>query len=720
MAQEIQKQTIIPESKRKGYLHESLGPNYEPGPVTVSTWKGGREENQDAFFSLPVMFRDYLKQNERNGLLALSAAGYELVIVADGIGGHSKGGEASSRLTREVVGEFISQLSDFYRQITHRSLDLSSPEQIQKFVKETLFSHLPSLLRHAIVEGNKSIRDIPGYEEVTKKPGSTIVATFFDRNTNRHVIANVGDSRAQRITNRGKIKPITQDHSPIQRMYRAGDLTEEEARNNPRRNELDRSLNGQDIGKPHDYIDIFSVQLKPGEALILNSDGLEELSRAEIEKVIKETRREDTSIDRALVAAVDRKQLLALAEKMEFSGLFTGEEVMDIFRENEHKIKNSELAGILFEKIEIARREAIYQELKSINVASWAEKDLWAEKLKNGDLSADAIINEVQRLVDEGIVKKVDVNHLLNGKRFRRIEGYNHDNITVITIGEVKQSLRNEFANTAHSILDSARSLLKGNDNKYKGSDSITVPHEQGSSNFEKISSTKKAKKLLKKLKEKYFAAGLTSENINTQSSEGKTNPIIEQSVQDLLTIFGSKNKNLLFKLGLLKSAKKDRGGLSLWWGESINRQRNETSDNQIAISDLEARIETNKKEEKRFEDQVFEYLFIKYGSYDSKNINNDDHSFIEKIYQNVINIRSVRADLERELEELKEKVEKDAISNQLSIDHLSFNPKRKKQVKESLERMIARTEDENDVREIREALQKHLHTLEQNTWKPF
>lgn len=709
-------------SQREKFTHETLGPDYKPGPLSVTTWKGGREENQDAFFSFAVMPESYCAPNEKENLKALSAAGYELAIVADGMGGHQSGAEASQVLTKEAMSVFVREFATYYEQVIQKPLASSSPAEIQQFIRDKMAANLPSLLRYAIVEANKKIAEVTGYAEAFKKPGSTLVATFFDRNTNKHVIANVGDSRAQKITSRGKLEQVTEDHSPVQRLLKMGSITEEAARNHPQRNVIDRSLSGQEIKKPAEYIDVFTVELKPGEVLILNSDGLEVLSRAEIEKVIKEAKQAGVTIDRALVGAVDRKQFLALSREMVNSGLFAEKDIKAIVEGNAGK-SIMELAKILLEKAEAARREAIFEELNSREITGWPDAKDIARKLKDGSINPDEVIDMASNLVFSGSVNGADVNHLLNGKRFRKIEGYHHDNITVVTIGEVKNDLGNELLNRVGSIWEPVRNFFKGKDKKTTpATTSAAQSPEQGDAKPEKSGLLARALKWLKNGKERRAAKKAAAESRTApQSPEADSGLTVEHSVQALLATLKSKDRNLLLKLGLIKNKEEEDEDLEFGGLAELGRQRTETIQNTEKITDLEARIVKNRKAERDIEIAVLDDLTFKHGAEYLKHLNSDDHDFINRRHKDILAIRAIRADLERELEEARlEMGETGSSVEELAIDGLAFNPKRRRQVKRALERVISSTEDESKVADIKDALQKHLRVLEAVAWKPF
>lgn len=98
--------------------------------------------------------------------------------------------------------------------------------------------------------------------------GTTLTAAliFGDQLT----ITHVGDSRAYFIDPLGKIKLLTRDHSLVKRLEEVGQLSAEQAQNDPRRNVLYRAV-GQ--GEPFDP-DIASLQICQGCQLLICSDGL--------------------------------------------------------------------------------------------------------------------------------------------------------------------------------------------------------------------------------------------------------------------------------------------------------------------------------------------------------------------------------------------------------------------------------------------------------------
>lgn len=97
--------------------------------------------------------------------------------------------------------------------------------------------------------------------------GTTLTAFLLDDRTARFV--HIGDSRAYLLRD-GALEQVSDDHSLVGEMVRDGRLTVEEAAVHPHRSILSRALGTEARAK----IDEFTVDLLPGDVLLLCSDGL--------------------------------------------------------------------------------------------------------------------------------------------------------------------------------------------------------------------------------------------------------------------------------------------------------------------------------------------------------------------------------------------------------------------------------------------------------------
>ena len=100
--------------------------------------------------------------------------------------------------------------------------------------------------------------------------GTTVVSVLVDQDT--AYVAHVGDSRAYLIRNK-KIQRLTEDHSLINDYISQGLLKIEEAGQHPLKHVITRALGSN----PNVEVDVKTVTLGHGDAVLLCSDGLSNL-----------------------------------------------------------------------------------------------------------------------------------------------------------------------------------------------------------------------------------------------------------------------------------------------------------------------------------------------------------------------------------------------------------------------------------------------------------
>ncbi len=127
-------------------------------------------------------------------------------------------------------------------------------------------------LREAIALANNAIYEAA--EEHPEWAGMACVLTAAVIEDGHATVGHVGDSRLYRIR-RGAIEKVTSDHSPVGEREDAGELSETEAMNHPRRNEVFRDV-GSQVRTPDEenFIEIRRIPFEPDAALLLCSDGL--------------------------------------------------------------------------------------------------------------------------------------------------------------------------------------------------------------------------------------------------------------------------------------------------------------------------------------------------------------------------------------------------------------------------------------------------------------
>ena len=131
--------------------------------------------------------------------------------------------------------------------------------------------------------------------------GSTFVGVVFDATAPAKATAvHAGDSRLYRISG-DAIERVTRDHSVVEDMIQRGKITREESRTHPNKNLITRA-----VGTAAEVrSDVFTLTIKPGDRLLLCSDGLSNMF--EDDEMLKIVNSAETTDDAA--AELMRKAL---------------------------------------------------------------------------------------------------------------------------------------------------------------------------------------------------------------------------------------------------------------------------------------------------------------------------------------------------------------------------------------------------------------------------
>lgn len=193
--------------------------------------------------------------NEDSVIIVENTFGNCMLAVADGMGGHSAG-EVASSIAISYLGKRFNE----------------------SFIKMEK-SLAVSWLRDSVAEINSLIFKYTEDHPESKGMGTTLVIAIV---TSDYILfGNIGDSSGFVVKDE-KLHKVTYDHTLVNLLVSAGELTEEEAKNHPRKNVLMKALG---INDPID-IDIFDCNMGI-DAIMLCSDGLTSLvSDDQIEKVL--------------------------------------------------------------------------------------------------------------------------------------------------------------------------------------------------------------------------------------------------------------------------------------------------------------------------------------------------------------------------------------------------------------------------------------------------
>jgi serine/threonine protein phosphatase PrpC len=134
-------------------------------------------------------------------------------------------------------------------------------------------------LREAITIANNEIHRLARSRPEWR--GMACVATAAVVDGDRAVVGHVGDSRLYRLAD-GAIEKITPDHSPVGEREDANEMSEFEAMRHPRRNEVYRDIGSEPREvSDRDFVFVKEIDVPPGSALLLCSDGLTDLVASE-------------------------------------------------------------------------------------------------------------------------------------------------------------------------------------------------------------------------------------------------------------------------------------------------------------------------------------------------------------------------------------------------------------------------------------------------------
>ncbi len=127
-------------------------------------------------------------------------------------------------------------------------------------------------VREAIALANNEIHRLASLR--AEWQGMACVLTVAIVSDGDVVVGHVGDTRLYKLR-AGRIEKLTRDHSPVGEREDAGELSELDAMQHPRRNEVYRDV-GSERHEPDDpqFIDVFRQRLETDAALLLCSDGL--------------------------------------------------------------------------------------------------------------------------------------------------------------------------------------------------------------------------------------------------------------------------------------------------------------------------------------------------------------------------------------------------------------------------------------------------------------
>lgn len=176
-------------------------------------------------------------------------------IVADGMGGHT-GGEEASRIAIDTAHTYLTQNWE------------AEPDT-------------KNLLVQSLISANEAIIADQEQNPQRSDMGTTIVLILF--RDDLVWSAHVGDSRLYRLRD-GKLDAITEDDTWVARAMKLGQLNQDEAKVHPLRHVLSHCLGRRDLRQ----VNVQTQDITSGDRVLLCSDGLtEEVPHHEIAELLQ-------------------------------------------------------------------------------------------------------------------------------------------------------------------------------------------------------------------------------------------------------------------------------------------------------------------------------------------------------------------------------------------------------------------------------------------------
>lgn len=198
-----------------------------------------------------------------------------LLAVADGMGGH-KAGEVASSIAISHIGKRFKEISS-----------VGTKEDAISWMKD------------AVSEANMLIYKYTAENPASAGMGTTLVVSIL---TKEYLLfGNIGDSSGYVVKNK-KLHKITSDHTLVNLLISSGELTEEEAREHPRKNVVLRALGASSTVE----MDVFDVETDI-ESIMVCSDGLTNmLENDQIIKVLNEDSAVEDKIKKLITKSNNR------------------------------------------------------------------------------------------------------------------------------------------------------------------------------------------------------------------------------------------------------------------------------------------------------------------------------------------------------------------------------------------------------------------------------
>lgn len=201
-----------------------------------------------------------LRRENEDSFSNVSLGDLDFFIVADGMGGHSKG-ELASKLAAKLFIKYIKEAN------------LESYDSYLLLQEEAIFYANEEIYKLSLEEG-----DI--------RMGTTVVCLCIDHKNKVYHLTHLGDSRAYMFRN-DTLSQLTRDHSLVNDLLDSGSLTKDEAENFINKSAITRAVGTEEKIIP----DSKSLPMEEGDLVLMVTDGLtNELTDENIREIVKDNK----------------------------------------------------------------------------------------------------------------------------------------------------------------------------------------------------------------------------------------------------------------------------------------------------------------------------------------------------------------------------------------------------------------------------------------------
>ncbi len=199
-----------------------------------------------------------------------------IVVVADGVGGHERGDEASKKCVETLLSD--------WRVSNHTSRS---------------YRYYKKHIRNSILKANNNIYSKNSSMHLESPMGTTVTTAIFTDNL--VVLGHVGDSKCFRLNSLGVLEQLTEDHTLVYELFKQKMISEYQMENHPLAHVISRA-----VGPDEELeVDVYKYNREPGCCYVFCSDGLtDHVTNDEIQEILLKANNPEIACNNLINAAL--------------------------------------------------------------------------------------------------------------------------------------------------------------------------------------------------------------------------------------------------------------------------------------------------------------------------------------------------------------------------------------------------------------------------------